>query len=78
MGGKRERSREERPSRQPFTWYSSADPQSGSSNREEVRASARGPLRNSTAPQMDDKRRGHNEVLVRATREDSRTTATRF
>ena len=39
--------------------------------------SAQGPLRNST-PQMEDQRRGHNEVLVKATREDSRTTATRF
>jgi hypothetical protein len=58
-------------------------------HREEVRASlvsyytsftsisARGPLRDSTA-QMDDQRRGHNKELVRATREDIRTTASRF
>ena len=77
MGGRRERSRERRPSRDNFTWCSSAArPQSGRVYREEVRASsvlhftsfpstfAPGSLRNSTT-QMEDQRRGHNEVLVK-------------
>ena len=90
MGERRDRSRERRPSRDNSTCYSSAARlQSGRVYRDEVGASsvshftsftstsAWGSLRTSTT-QMEDQRRGHNEVLVRATREGSRTSNIRF
>ena len=84
MGGRTANGRLMRPSREPFTWVASAAQRSGHCRVEERASTSTNynsfthtSTRNSSAPLLDDRRRGSSEVRVMAIREDMWVSAAR-